>query len=175
MSKYPTFLDDFILPKESLIEKEIGKLKKIKYNKFYWWRNYAPKNDPIKSNDLLDKIKNGDYEFSHYYWQAFKAILKAKSKINPEYDDLEAQARTVSLEMEQYFKLMKDFEKDEREKLLQIEKDFINNFNLTKEHFKTHFESYDGTLEDFYCFCLINFGKRSKPLNKRGRKPKVKL
>jgi hypothetical protein len=175
MSKYPIFLEKFTTPDEKLIHQEISKLKKINYNKFYWWRNYTPKNEPLKSKDLLDKIKNGDYNFSHYYWQAYNAILKAKNKINLEYDDLETQAIKVSLEMEQYRKLIKDFEKDEFEKLIQLEKEFINNFNLSKEKYNYYFENYDGTLEEFYIFCVFNFGKRIKPLNKRGRKPKTTL
>lgn len=175
MNKYVALLDKFVIPDEKLIRQEISKLKKLKYNKFYWWRNYAPKNEPLKSKDLLDKIRNGDYDFSHYYWQSFNAILKAKSKINLECDDLELQSQKISLELEQYHKLTKDFEKDERERLTQLEKEFINNFNLSKEKYNLHFENYDGTLEDFYMFCLLNFGKRTKPLNKRGRKPKITL
>jgi hypothetical protein len=55
---------------EKLVIKEISKLQPLNYNKFMWWRRYTSKNQPLPTKStFLERIKNGDYEFSHYYWQ----------------------------------------------------------------------------------------------------------
>ena len=56
---------------EELIRKQISKLQPLNYNQFRWWRKFDQPQKSLPNNaPLLDKIKNGDLEFSHYYWQA---------------------------------------------------------------------------------------------------------
>ena len=53
-----------------VIEKNLSKLQKLKYNQFLWWRRWSAKNKPLhKDSSLWDKINNGDYNFSPYFWQ----------------------------------------------------------------------------------------------------------
>ena len=55
---------------EKVVKREIKKLQPLNYNKFFWWRRYASKVKPLpKKSSFLDRIKNGEYEFSHFYWQ----------------------------------------------------------------------------------------------------------
>ena len=62
--------------RETVLDK-ISQLQPINYNQFRWWRRFDTPNKPLhKNSDLLRKIQNGDYEFSHYYWQAKYAEIE---------------------------------------------------------------------------------------------------
>jgi len=53
-----------------LVYREIKKLQPLNYNQFKWWRRFDTKTKPLpKGAKFFDRIKNGEYEFSHYYWQ----------------------------------------------------------------------------------------------------------
>jgi len=70
-------------------------------------------------------------------------------------------------------RLYEDFEKDEAEKLKQIQKEFILTFRMSKEDYEQEVIEFDGSLEDFYFHCKQKFGEYAIPLrSKRGRKPK---
>jgi len=54
----------FNVENEEFVLKEIDKLQPLNYNRFRWWRRFTQKNQPLhNTSSLLDKIKNGDYEF----------------------------------------------------------------------------------------------------------------
>ncbi len=54
----------------NLVYKEIKKLKPLNYNQFKWWRRFNTKTLPLpKGSTFLQRIQNGEYEFSHYFWQ----------------------------------------------------------------------------------------------------------
>ena len=51
------------------VHREIKKLKPLIYNKFMWWRRFDTKTQSLpRGSKFIDRIKNGEYEFSHYYW-----------------------------------------------------------------------------------------------------------
>ena len=53
-----------------LVYKEIKKLKPLNYNQFRWWRRFDTKTKPLsKGATFLQRIQNGECEFSHYFWQ----------------------------------------------------------------------------------------------------------
>ena len=55
----------------SRLQKEFSKLQKLNYNQFRWWRMYDVKVKPLdKRKPLRDRILNGDYDFSHFWYQA---------------------------------------------------------------------------------------------------------
>ena len=55
---------------EKVVLREIKKLQPLNYNKFMWWRRFGSKTKPLPSkSSFLDRVKNKEYEFSHYYWQ----------------------------------------------------------------------------------------------------------
>jgi len=67
---------------KEVIVKKLSQLTPLKYNQFYWWRKWGPKNTPLfSSRPLLDKIKNGDFDFSLYFWQALYSELEAKELV----------------------------------------------------------------------------------------------
>jgi hypothetical protein len=50
-----------------VIHREIKKLKPLNYNQFMWWRRFASKIKPLpRGAKFIDRIKNGEFEFSHH-------------------------------------------------------------------------------------------------------------
>ena len=136
--------------RETVLDK-ISQLQPLNYNQFRWWRRFDSPNKTLhKYSNLLDKIQNGDYDFSHYYWQAKNAMNSARRK-----------------------RLWDDFEKDEKERINGIEKDFQMKFKMSRKKVREEIEEFGGTLEDFYHYCDKQFGTRQEKIPTRGRPRKV--
>ena len=85
---FSCFLDSFIKHPEEVVAKEISKLQPLNYNQFMWWRTHTDKIKPLgKRYPLKDRILNGDFEFSSFYWQAQLAAINAKAKLDLDKDD----------------------------------------------------------------------------------------
>ena len=52
------------------LETHLSKLSKKTYNQFIWWRRYQQRQTLHDKRTLYEKIVNGDYEHSDYYYQA---------------------------------------------------------------------------------------------------------
>ena len=70
-------------------------------------------------------------------------------------------------------RLWDDFEKDEKDKLFQIEKYFPLTFRMSRAQVREEINEFGGTLEDFYHYCDKQFGTRQKRLETRGRPRKI--
>ena len=70
-------------------------------------------------------------------------------------------------------RLWDDFEKDEKERMNNLTKDFYHTFKMSREQIKKEMEEFGGTLEDFYRYCDKEFGTRQEKLQTRGRPRKV--
>lgn len=159
---------------EKIIKEKLAELKPLNYNQFRWWRRWDSKNVPLsKHASLLDKIQNGDYEFSHYFWQAQFSELELNKKLT-ETRDTSHWIEVTQLERARRKRLWEDFEKDEAEKLRTIEKEFTKTFKISKEEYNSELENFDGTLEEFYIQCKSKFGMYQQVKSKRGRPPKIK-
>ena len=155
--------------KETVLEK-ISQLQPINYNQFRWWRRFDNPNKPLhKYSDLLRKIQNGDYDFSHFYWQAKYAEMEIDELYNECYPDYALFNEKNAMNGARRKRLWDDFEKDEKDKLLQIEKDFQLTFRMSRDQIRKEMEEFGGTLEDLYHYCENQYGKRQKRLETRGR------
>jgi hypothetical protein len=137
---------------EAQLEKEFSKLRKLKYNQFRWWRMYDnPKPPKPKQSPLIDKIKNGDFDYSHYRFQAMwceHEMNKIYKKIGPE--DMGRFVEETSLLLTRRKRLLEDYFIDEDEKLEEITINFSRTFRLPKEEIKELMASFGGTLEEMY-------------------------
>jgi hypothetical protein len=160
-------------PKQVVLEK-LSSLQPLNYNQFRWWRKWDSKNKPLdKSKPLLDKIRNGDFDYSHYFWQAQICEIELNEKYQA-YNNSDRWMEETQVDRARRKRLFEDFEKDEAEKLKQIQKEFIATFRIDKEKYESEVLEFGGTLEDFYFHCKQKFGAYSTPLkSKRGRKPKL--
>ena len=159
-------------PKEVVLEK-LSNFQPLNYNQFRWWRRWDSKNKPLhKLKPLLDKIRNGDFDHSHYFWQAQFSEIEMNEKYL-QLNDGDRWMEETQVDRARRKRLYEDFEKDEAEKLKQIQKEFILTFRMSKEDYEQEVIEFDGSLEDFYFHCRQIFGEYAIPLrSKRGRKPK---
>jgi len=159
----------FNVENEELVLREISKLQPLNYNRFMWWRRFDQKNRPLdKKAPLLDKIKNGDLEFSHYYWQALYTEIEMNEKRNECIDDQHWIEQT-RVDKQRRRRLYDDFEKDETEKLATLRKEFSKEFRMTKEDYDNEILEFGGTLLQLYRHCEIKYGKKIRIKSKRGR------
>lgn len=137
---------------ESQLEKKFSKLRKLNYNQFRWWRMYDNKNPPLhKLTPLLDRIKNGDFDYSHYMYQAMwceHEMNKLYVKIGPE--DMGRYVEESSLLRTRRKRLLEDFHKDEKEKMDSLIREFSITFKLPQIEIKAYMEEFGGTLEELY-------------------------
>jgi len=158
------------------LQKEFSKLQKLNYNQFRWWRMYDTKNKPLnKRQPLRDRILNGDYDFSHYWYQA--------AWVEHDINDLEIEcngdhglfAEKSAVLRARRKRLLEDFERDEKEKLEELYREFPKYFKISKDQVKEEILKFSGSLIDFYYHIddkyKITFA--SYPLKRRGRPRKV--
>ena len=133
------------------LQKEFSKLQKLKYNQFRWWRMYDTKNKPLdKRKPLRDRILNGDYDFSHYWYQA--------AWVEHDLNDLQVECKDDdglfvekgAVLRARRKRLLEDFERDEKEKLEELYNEFPKYFRINKDQVKKEMAEFSGSLIDFY-------------------------
>lgn len=132
---------------------------------FYWWRRFRTHKSLPYRSPLIDKIKNGDFDYSPYFQQAEwelhwmkdeqKEFIEKYQGRDPKQDrlymDIELRAR------KRYNKLIEDAFKDENEKLSRISIEFCKKFKINKEDFKNLLSKFDNSLEKLYVHCQNNY------------------
>jgi len=158
-----------------IVLKEIKKLKPIPYNKFMWWRRFESKTKPLpKGAKFLDRITNGEFEFSHYYWQWKYCELEINELYTQYKGDIQILLEKNRVDLERRKRLILDFEKDENDRLEALKKGFLYDFEMTEKDYYDHLEKFDGTTEDFYLYCMKTFNRTGKQTERRGRPKKIK-
>ena len=158
-----------IIHSKETVNKEINKLQPLKYNQFYWWRKFKEKS-PLSTKDALHaRIDNGDFDFSSYYWQAQYALLEMEEKTG-HIKDPSIRHESQTLFRERHRRLMKDFEKDEPQRLESYVKSITSLFEIEKEDLEKKMETFDGTLKELYILIKTNYNFRT--VQKRRGRPK---
>jgi hypothetical protein len=170
------FLDSFITQPEEVVDKELSKLKPLNYNKFMWWRTHAQPGTPLgKRAPLKDRIVNGDFDFSCYYWQAQSAAINARKKLDLDKDDYQTQYEKVTVDVARYRRLLADFEKEENARIEAILDAFTTSFKIDREELLDRLCNWPFDLLSFY-ESLEEFGTpTAAEIRKRGRPKKIKL
>jgi hypothetical protein len=138
----------------SYVKDKIATFKPVKYNQFYWWRRFKARETLHPYKPLYDKIKNGDYEMSDYFYQAKHELELLNEKLIGVID-VKARHEITGLSMERYRRLMNDYEKDEEKIIQQLKKDFKTVFQVPEEEMDRYMEECDGDL-----MCLYNTVKQ---------------
>ncbi len=122
-----------------------------KYNPYYWWRRFKPRQTLHPYRSLQEKIVNGDYETSDYHWWWLhekqleqEALLKEKS--------VEKQHELRGIFGERKRRLLADFQKDEAKILEEMYKDFSVAFRMTREQVEEEMLQFDGGLAEFHSY-----------------------
>ena len=156
------------------VYREIKKLQPLNYNQFKWWRRFDTKTKPLpRGSKFIDRIKNGEYEFSHYYWQWKLSELEI-NELHIKYNgDIQKLLEKNGVDLARRKRLIEDFEKDEENRLKALQDGFLREFVMTKEEYFEHISNFSGTTEGFYLYCLKTFDRSGKQPERRGRPKKV--
>lgn len=163
----------FKVDNPDLVLKEIKKLQPLNYNQFRWWRRFDSKIKPLpKGATFLQRIQNGEYEFSHYYWQAQLCELEINERIEEYRGDIQKLLEKNGVDLARRKRLWEDFNKTETDLLAELKKGFLREFIMTSQEYNEHVINFDGTTEEFYMYCLKTFERSGKKVERRGRPPK---
>lgn len=144
--------------KEEVME-HINKLQPLTYNKFRWWRTHTDNVTPLgKRASLKDRILNGDFNPSSYFWQAQLALHNAKKKVDLSKDDSQSQYEKLRLDLARYRRLMDDFKKEEQERFEALFDAFTKAYKISRQQLEEDFLKcpqdllwfYRSTAEQFY-------------------------
>ena len=99
------------------LDKKFSKLRKLTYNAFRWWRIYDNPNKPLcNRSPFRDRILNGDFDYSHYKYQADWCEHEMNDIAEECGDDIGKFVEKTSLLRSRRKRLLEDFEKDENGK-----------------------------------------------------------
>tara|TARA_Y100000389_G_C17462338_1_gene522805 strand:- start:3551 stop:4009 length:459 start_codon:yes stop_codon:yes gene_type:complete len=136
---------------------KLSNLKPLNYNRFRWWRLYDTYTKSLpKRSKLIDKIRNGDFDFSHYFWQIQQVEIEL-NQLKEESIDSGHYMEQSRMTRARRQRLIDDFEKDENNKLLQLIEEFTKHFNITIETYYEELELFCGDIEEFYYHCNEKF------------------
>jgi len=138
----------------SYVRDKISTFKPSKYNQFYWWRRFKMRETKHPYTPLYDKIKNGDYDVSDYFYQAQYELELMKEDL-AKIKSVDDQHEKRALWMERYRRLNEDYAKDEASIMKALIKDFRITFRVTEEELYSYMEECDGDL-----MCLYNTVKQ---------------
>jgi hypothetical protein len=131
------------------IEERLSQLSRKTYNQFVWWRRYQQRQTLHPYRTLYEKIVNGDYETSDYYYQAEHEnyLLEDATQHLKSYEE---KLDKISLFRARYKKLHEDFLKEETEIIKNMKKDFKKEFRVSEEELDSIMESFNGTTLELY-------------------------
>ena len=148
-----------VLQSREFIEEKLSKLQKKNYNQFQWWRRYQTRKTLHDKVPLEQRILNGDFEHSDYYYQALHEnyLLEDKVKDIPYYED---KLNDISLFRTRYKRLMDDYEKDEKELIKDLRKNIRTITKITYEELDQIMETFDGTTHELFIYVRDLMKKR---------------
>jgi hypothetical protein len=157
----------------------INKLQPLNYNKFMWWRTHTDKVVPLGKRAMLkDRILNGEFNPSSYFWQAQLSLYTAKDKLDLEKHDMKYQMEICAVDFARHKRLMEDYEKEESSRMEALYDAFTSAYKITREELEEKFLNFHGTILDFYNFAEMFLhttpAENRKNMRGRGRPPKVK-
>ena len=137
--------------REQLLSTKLKGLRKLNYNPFTWWRMYESTNKPLSPRShISDKIKNGDYNYPHWKYQAELCehdLNDMWEKMNPDYAKWVEES---SLMRARRKRLLEDHEKEEKNRLTEIVREFTRYYRVTKEEVEDMMLEWEGDLYSFY-------------------------
>ena len=138
----------------SYVKDKISTFTPTKYNQFYWWRRFKMRETLHPYKPLYDKIKNGDYDVSDYFYQSKYELELMEEKLAT-IKSVEDQHEQRGLWMERYRRLNEDYEKDEANIMKSLRKDFKTTFRVDDDELDAYMEQCEGDL-----MCLYNTVKQ---------------
>jgi len=161
-----------------VVMEHVNKLQPLNYNKFMWWRTHTDKVVPLGKRAMLkDRILNGEFNPSSYFWQAQLSLYTALDKLDLEKHDMRYQMEICAVDFARHKRLMEDYEKEETSRMEALYDAFTSAYKITREELEEKFLRFNGTILDFYnyaeSFLYTTPAENRKKM--RGRPKKVTL
>jgi len=136
---------------------------------------YDNPNKPLDNRALFrDRILNGDFDYSHYKYQADWCEHEMNDVAAKYGDDIGRYVEETSLLRSRRKRLLEDFEKDENGKLESLWAHFVKHFNITKEQAQEEALECCGSLIDLYYIIEDKYRTQITP-SRRGRPKKLSI
>jgi len=159
------------------VESILTRYQPLNYNRFMWWRSHTDGITPLgKRANLRDRIINGDFNESTYFWQAQLALHNAKDKVDLNRHDTADQLEILAVDLARYKRLMEDHEKEETGRLEALYDAFTSHFQMTRKEVEEELCNWPGELLSYYDYCK-EFKYETPAANRksrRGRPKKIK-
>lgn len=156
------------------IKRKISELQPLNYNRFFWWRRFDNPNKPLPQGaSFLDRIKNKEFEYSHYYYQACYCEIEINAKYEEYNNDMQKLLENHKIDFERRKRLWEDFEKNENSLLEELKKNFLSHFIMSEKEYEDLVVNFEDTIEELYYYVRKTFDHSVKPRKKRGRPKKV--
>ena len=159
-----------------VVEQNLARYQPLNYNRFMWWRSHTDGIIPLsKRATLKERITNGDFNESSYFWQAQLALHNAKDKINLNKHNHPDQLEILAVDLSRYKRLMEDFNKEDNARLEALYDAFISTFNMTRTEFIDEICEWTDDLLSYYKHCMKfkYVASHANKKSKRGRPKKT--
>jgi len=134
------------------------------YDRFMWWRSYTLRNKPLTPrHPFKDRILNGDFDIGSFKYEAQVVEHRMNDKWRELYKDTGRYVEETSLDRARRKRLLEDFEKDETNKLQELERGFLMTFKITKDQYEEEVMNTDLELIDLYFYIEEKYGTYWKP------------
>ena len=155
------------------IKRKISELQPLNYNRFFWWRRFDSSNKSLpKGASFLDRIKNKEFEYSHYYYQALYCEIEINAKYKEYNKDLQKLLENNGVDLQRRKRLWDDFEKNEEALLKELKENFLSQFVISEEEYNDLIINFDDTIEELYYYVRKTFDSSINSRKKRGRPKK---
>ena len=155
------------------IKRKNSELQPLNYNRFFWWRRFDSPNKPLpKGASFLDRIKNKEFEYSHYYYQALYCEIEINTKYEEYKKDIQKLLENNGVDLQRRKRLWDDFEKNEESLLKELKENFLSQFVISEEEYDDLIIDFDGTIEKLYYYVRKTFDHSLNSRKKRGRPKK---
>ena len=133
------------------LQERIATFQKKNYDRWYWWRRFQPRQTLTKLHRLEQRVPNGDFEVSDYYWQLqYENVLEQEAVDKEPNIDKKHEIRCMFGERRR--RLTKDYEADEAKILDEMYKAFKNELGMKRDEVDDEMLNFDGTLAEFYTY-----------------------
>lgn len=158
------------------INRHLSKLQPLNYNRFRWWRMYDSTNKPLSHRKpLKERILNGDFDYSHYKYQAMWCEYELNDLWDECKPDIAKFNEKGAVLRARRKRLLEDFTKDEDQRFQYLIKSFLENFSCDKETLLGEMMNSSEDLIGFYYIMEEKYGRQFTPYptKRRGRPKKV--
>jgi len=133
---------------------------KKKYDRFMWWRQYTLRNAPLhKLAQLRDKIINGDFDMGPFQFEIELTQHRMNDKwLENKHEDTYREA--TQIDGARIKRLQEDRDKDEKNKLEELKKAFVMEFNMTTEQYDRESQRPNKSILGFYDKMAKKYGQR---------------